>query len=123
MLDFQQKRKLRSRLYNRYTLIFLGLMIILAIHSVWDVYQKQEESQTLLSVAQSQATDLQNRATELQNKIAYMQTPEGLEAEIRSKFNVAKADENVVVVLDSDDVNSTTTTEVSFWQKILDFFK
>jgi cell division protein FtsB len=123
MLDFQQKRKLRSRLYNRWTLIVLGLFVILAIHSAWNVYQKQRESSALLRVAQEQATELQNRQDELQAKIADMQTPEGQEAEIRAKFNVAKPDESVAVVLASDVLDvSTSTPTVSFWQKIVKFF-
>ena len=124
MLDFQQKRKLRSRLYNKWTLGIIGLLVILAIHSIWSVYQKQRESGTLLGQAQAQATELQNRENELQQKIADMQTSEGLEAEIRAKFNVAKPDENVAVVLASDaSAVSTSTLAVSFWQKILNFFR
>jgi cell division protein FtsB len=123
MLDFQQKRKLRSRLYNRWFLGFLALIVILAIHSTWNVYQKQRESATLLGQSEEQETELQNRQNELQNKIADMQTPQGLEAEIRSKFNVARPDENVAIVLESDDsATSTSTTTVSFWQKIVKFF-
>jgi hypothetical protein len=58
------------------------------------------------------------------SKTAGKQTPQGVEAEIRDKFNVAKPDENVAVVLESTDAATTTsTTAVSFWQKILDFFK
>ena len=122
MLDFQQKRKLRSWLYNRWLLIFLGLLVILAIHSSWNVYQKQRESEALLSEAKLQSEQLQNREQELQAKIADMQTPAGQEAEIRAKFNVAKPNENVVVVLDDNSTGSASTT-VSFWQKILNFFR
>ena len=123
MLDYGQKRKLRSRLYNRWFLGFLGLLVILAIHSTWDVYQKQRESASLLRTAEEQATELQNRQNELQNKIADLQTPEGMEAEIRAKFNVAKPNENVAVVLNSNDsTSSTSTTTISFWQRIVKFF-
>ncbi len=122
MLDFQQKRKLRSRLYNAPVLGFLGLLVILAIHSSWNVYQKQRESENLLRLAQVQSVELQKRDEELKTKIANMQTEQGMEEEIRSKFNVAKSGENVVVVLPSDDSTNTSTTTVSFWQKIVKFF-
>ena len=122
MLDFQQKRKLRSGLYNRWVLYVLGIIVILAIHSTWDIYQKQLESQKLLTLSQEQAGELKSREAELQSQIANLQTPQGLEAEIRSKFNVAKPNENVAVVLDNGSTtDSTTTNSVSFWQKILDF--
>ena len=124
MLDYGQKRKFRSFLYNRYILGFLGLLVILAIHSTWNVYQKQRESVALLRVAEDQSSVLKAREQELQTKIASLQTEQGMEEEIRSKFNVAKPGENVVVVLDqSDSATSTSTTTISFWQSILNFFK
>jgi cell division protein FtsB len=124
MLDYGQKRKFRSFLYNRYILGFLGLLVILAVHSTWNVYQKQRESVALLRVAQGESSVLKAREQELQTKIASMQTEQGMEEEIRSKFNVAKPGENVVVVLDqSDATTSTSTTTISFWQSILNFFK
>lgn len=124
MLDYGQKRKFRNFLYNRYILGFLGLLVILAIHSTWNVYQKQRESIALLRVAQEQSSVLKAREQELQTKIANMQTEQGMEEEIRSKFNVAKPGENVVVVLEqSSSTTSTSTTTISFWQRILNFFK
>jgi cell division protein FtsB len=124
MLDYGQKRKFRSFLYNRYILGFLGLLVILAVHSTWNVYQKQRESVALLRVAQEESSVLKAREQELQTKIASMQTEQGMEEEIRSKFNVAKPGENVVVVLDqSDATTSTPRATTSFWQRILNFFK
>ena len=124
MLDFQQKRKLRSRLYNRWALGILGVVVLLAIHSTWGAYQKERESAKLLQMAETQSSELQNRQKELQDKIANMQTPQGLEEEIRSKFNVAKPNENVAIVLDSSDATSSlSATSTSFWQKILNFFR
>jgi hypothetical protein len=122
MLDYGQKRKLRSFLYNKWFLGFLGLLVILAIHSTWNVYQKQRESETILHLAEVQSTELEARQKELQTKITSMQTAQGMEEEIRSKFNVAKPGENVVVILDQSDSTSTSTTTISFWQKIVKFF-
>ena len=123
MLDFQQKRKLRSRLYNRPVLYILGIVVILAIHSTWDIYQKQLQSERLLTLSKEQAQALNAREAELKAQIANLQTQEGMEAEIRSKFNVAKSGENVAIVLDSSTTDSTTTQSISFWQKIWNFFK
>ncbi len=124
MLDFQQKRKLRNFIYNHWVLCFLGLIVILMIHSTWNVYQKQRESAKLLEQAENQSKELQNRQKELQDRIANMQTTQGMEEEIRNKFNVAKPGENVAVVLDNDDATSSvSTTSTSLWQKIINFFK
>jgi cell division protein FtsB len=123
MLDFQQKRKLRNILYNHWFLGVLCLLVILSIHSIWSVYRKQIESENLLQLAKAQETELQDREKELRQKIDDLKTPQGLEAEIRSKFNVAKPDESVVVVLESTSTDSVATSTMSFWRKFFDFFR
>jgi cell division protein FtsB len=123
MLDFQQKRKLRSVAYSRVTLIILGLLVILSLRSIWMLYQKQQESEKLRQQANAEVGELLARQAELNTQIARLQTPQGIDAAIRDKYNVAKPDENMVVIV--DDQSSTTeatTTAQSLWQKFLDMF-
>ncbi len=123
MLDFQQKRKVRSVAYSRVTLVILGVLVLLSIRSVWMVYQKQRESEGLERLAQGQVSELTARKGELEAEVARLQTSQGVDAEIRSKFNVAKPDENMVIVVDdSSSTTQATTTQKSLWQKFLDLF-
>lgn len=124
MLDIQQKRKLRAVAYHKITLVVLSIILVLIIRSTWNVYQKKEESQKLKNIAIEYTEGLREKDSQIKSKIDRLSTEVGVEEEIRSKFNVAKDNENIVVVLDSDlEVQSTTTPDEGFWKKIKDFFK
>ncbi len=124
MLDFHQKRKLRGVLYHRVTLVVLGILVLILIHSTWTVYKKKEESEQLKIIAQNRVDELNDRDTDLKSKIDKLATPSGIEEEIRSKFSVAKENENVVVIVPDEAKEATTTVKTeSFWQKILNFWK
>lgn len=121
MLDFHQKRKVRAVMYHRTTLITLSVFVLLAIHSVWSVYQKKSLSEQMKDVTLKHAEELRLRDSELKSNIGRIQTATGVEEEIRSKFTVAKDGENMVVVVDDSKVG-TSSPYRTFWQKILDFF-
>ena len=123
MLDFQQKRKVRAVMYHKATLICLALILLFVIHSTWVVYKKKKTSEEIKSVSLRNVTELQTREKELESRIERLQTEPGIEEEIRSKFTVAKAGENMVIVVDDDSQNTSTTSQkLSFWQKIWNIF-
>ncbi|MEI6843487.1 MAG: septum formation initiator family protein [bacterium] len=124
MLDFRQKRKIRSFMYSRITLGVLVVLVLIAIRSVFVVYQKKLESENLKQMAESRKSELSARDKEISAEIERLGTESGLESEIRSRYNVAKEKENIVVIVD-DNSSSTqaTTTSLTVWQKIKNFFK
>ncbi len=123
MLDIQQKRKLRSVLYHKYTLIALALLVLVSVHSTWSIYKKKSESELLVSASKQRLADLKVREADLRGKIEKLNTEEGIEEEIRSKFNVTKENENVVIIVENKEKEASTTPErVGFWQKIKNFF-
>lgn len=123
MLDFQQKRKMRNVLYHRKTLIVLGILVLLALRSTWTIYEKQRESTEQRNIVERKTVDLFARERGLQDKIDTLQTEHGIEEEIRTKFSVAKENENVVVILDnSTTTDFTSTTTKSFWQRFKGLF-
>ena len=123
MLDFVQKRKVRHIMYHKGTLIVLGLLVLLVLHSTWVIFQKKQESERLKNAALANVTELQTRDESLQAQIDRLQTPQGVEEEVRSKFNVAKDNEQMVVVVPNSDQDSSTTSEkTGFWAKIWQIF-
>lgn len=123
MLDFQQKRKVRSLLYSKITIVILGLVVLLFMHSTWSVYNKKVNSEETRIATEQRVMELRNRDNDLQNKIARLDTDSGIEAEIRSKFSVAKEDEVVVVIVAEEGEKSTSTIEkTGFWQKMRSWF-
>lgn len=111
-------------MYNRITLIILGILVILSIYSTFGVWQKKRESEYLKSIAEQKLFELQTRHDNLEQDIQRLNTPEGVEAEIRSKFSVAKKGENMVVIVnDIDSGNASSTKKTSIWQKFINLFK
>lgn len=123
MLDISQKRKIRSVMYHKATLITLFILVLLFAHSTWVVYQKKRVSEELKNGSLQTVAVLEARDAELKSRINRLQTEPGIEEEIRSKFTVAKNGENMVVVVeDTTPTASTTPPNPSFWQKIWHFF-
>ena len=123
MLDFQQKRKLRAVMYHKVTLALLVLLVLFFIHSTWVVYQKKRTSEKMMLTSSQSLSDLKARETELESRINRLNTPAGLEEEIRSKFTVAKENEAMVIVVDDNSQNMPTTSQKrGFWQKIWNLF-
>lgn len=124
MLDIQQKRKLRSIMYSGYTLVGLFLLMLVFVHSTWSAYQKRAESESLMNVSKERVDQLRKRNADLDEKITRLDTEVGIEEEIRSKFTVTKADENMVVVVPKNDkVSTSTPNKQGLWGKFMRLFR
>ena len=123
MLDFQQKRKVKSFMYNRVTIGLLFVFVLYASFSTFRVYKKQKESEYLRGVVEKKVYELEAKDRQINEKIQDLDTDQGLEREIRGKFNVAKDDENMVIILENEEATTTDIRKpMSFWQKVLGFF-
>jgi cell division protein FtsB len=130
MLEFRQKRKVRRLIYSPITIIVLLVVVIVLAKATWNVHVKEAESRTYLDEAQAQLDTVSASQSALSAQVAGLQTPEGVETNIRSQFLVAKPGEQVAVIVDGanndNDVSntvSTTTSSENFWKRIADFFK
>ncbi len=124
MLDFQQKRKVRSLMYNRITIGILSVIILLVLHSTWVVYRKKVESERMKQASLNNVESLRLRDQELQEKIDRLSTKQGIEEEVRAKFSVAKDEENIVIIV-QDEIASTgeKIKKQGFWDKIKGIFR
>jgi cell division protein FtsB len=124
MLDFQQKRKVRSFMYNRITIGFLSVIILLVLHSTWVVYRKKVESERVKQNSLKNVESLRARDQELQEKIDRLSTKQGIEEEVRLKFSVAKDDENIVIIV-QDETASTgeKIKKQGLWDRIKSVFR
>ncbi len=124
MLDFQQKRKFKKVLYSRITIFCLFIFVIFIAHSTYDIFIKEKSSMGDLSSVKKDYSDLDKRRSTLQTEISKLQTEEGIEADIRDKYSVAKPGETVISIVDnSASTTNNTQTEESFWQRVLNWFK
>lgn len=123
MLDFQQKWKVKTFIYSRGMRVFLAVLALYSIYATYQVYDKKQESAQAVVEAEQRLIALSSKNTVLLEDIDRLQTDEGLEAEIRNKYSVAKGSERVVVLVEEEPVPASTTTEKkSRWAKFKSFF-
>ena len=95
------------------------------VQAVWHAYIREQGSLTDSLRAQDRLKALQSRAAVLQANVTDLQTPEGIDRQVRQKFNVVKAGENVALIVGAPTTTATTsaddtlnTSNQSWWQKI-----
>jgi len=102
----------------------MTILTILFLRGAWGVWQKQVESAKKLQDAEERLVLARTRKEELSKDIERLNTPEGIEREIRQRYSVKKQGEEVILVVDPK--LSTSTVEVihpSFWTKTVRWFK
>ena len=124
MNEFEQKRRIRKILYSPLTLIPFTILLLFLMRGTWNIYEKNRSSSVELNASNDRLVKLQGRQTELNGMIGKLNTESGVEGEIRDRFQMAKAGEQEVVIVEPDkNQNSTTTSsEPGFLQKIWNFF-
>jgi|GEM_PF-627758 len=125
-----RKRNFWQRLfYSRSTIVVLLFLSILIAFAVYTRYKVEREVFLRRVDNEKELADLSKRKDELSAKINYLKEEQGIEAEIRQHFDVAREGEKVVVILDNpnqtDQVAPITETEPkppTLWQKLLSMF-
>ena len=125
MFDYQQKKKIRKVIYSKITLAVLFVAIIILAKANYSIYKKEVLSNENYNIVKNDFDSLKERKVVLESEIKRLKTSEGVEEEIRSKFDVSKPGEIVVNVIDN---SSSTLIEnknkgVNLWQKITNLFK
>ncbi len=124
MKDLQRKRKIRKTLYSRGVLFGLLLVLIVVSKATISLYAKERESQKNLSLAETNLSTLSLREARLQGDIARLKTSEGIDAEIRAQFQVAKPGEKMVVLVDDRKKEAEAPAEQkSLVTKFFDLFR
>lgn len=107
-------------LYSTPSVIAIGVLSIFIAKGAYGLVVTQHESakeRDLLTVKVNEET---LREGELSQALAKLQTGEGQEEELKSKFNVAKNGEHVAIILDAKEATSTNSENGgSWWQKLL----
>ncbi len=102
MKEFQDRNKVKKRMYSKTTLLFLFLGTILVFRGAYDVYQKEVESRKEMERVLTQKKELQGRLGNIEHHAELLKTPAGVENEIRNKFDVVKEGEGVIVIVDKE---------------------
>jgi cell division protein FtsB len=119
MRELQRKQKLKKRMYSVPVLVAFLLVVLLTARGTYSVLKKKHDSEVYVKNLQRETQDLNNRQAELENSVTYLKTEEGIDQEIKQRFNVEKPGEHVVVIVDPKQTSTTTTQENSTWWKSL----
>jgi len=115
--------KHRQKLWHRValswvTIILLFISSILLTQSLWDIYQKNKQSTTRADTARDQLDKLISRKALLDKNLQRIKSSAGVEAELRSKFDVAKEGENLLVIIDKEEPQITEPLPEPWWREL-----
>ena len=91
---------------------------------MWRVYTHERASAQDRARVENELATINARAMVLKNQVGVLQTPQGIDDEIRAKFNVTKVGEGVAVLVNGASATIATTTpaaEKSWWRKFVGF--
>ena len=109
------KRPLR---YSIPALIGIAFLVVLLARATIGVYHKEAESHRNLAAVSAEFKMLQERHEVLKRETNKLNTQEGIEQEIRKKFQVAKPGESLLVVVDKPLPPSAEKDEAGFFSKM-----
>ena len=96
----RQKNRLRALLYSKVGIVIIGILLFVAFDATWGVYGKYKETQENREIVSRELKELKGRGETIRQDIARMETPRGIEEEIRDQFGLVKEHESVIVVVE-----------------------
>ncbi len=123
MKEFERKKKVKKIMYSRTVIFLLFLLFIFLLHATYGVYKKEKLTRINLAQIELERSSLDIRYQKLEKSVAYLQTDEGVESEIRNKFRAVKPGEQVAVIINNEiKKEKIIQKDQSLWMKIKDFF-
>jgi cell division protein FtsB len=107
MLEFYQQKSLRTYLRTPLALIILAIVCLFLARIVYERYTISREMAARTVTEQVELEALLERKAQLEEKVEYLSNERGIEAEMRRNFDVARAGEQVVIILDKEADEST----------------
>ncbi len=124
MLEIRNKKRVKNILYSPIILLIMAIIFVILFRGVLNVYKKERLSYQYLKQDKIELQKILLRQQNLVSSLNYLKTDQGVESEIRSKFRLVKEGEKISVIIDDQNTEITTvstTTENSFWYKILNW--
>jgi len=120
MLDFYQKRKLRTICNSRITQVVLGLVALLMLWNAFERYTIATAMSERRGLVEQEAAALEARKEVLETEVEYLRDERGIEAAMRRQFDIALPGEEVVVILEDEpavvvEPLATSTSPDSGW--------
>ena len=115
MKELQSKQRFKKLLGSVPVLILMLIPTFFLVRGAVSIMSKSYESAETLQELEREAVVLSQRQVELKAGIEKLESGEGLEDEIRSKFNVALEGEQVAIILEEKPVTPDAEEESRPW--------
>jgi cell division protein FtsB len=133
---------LKRLVFSPLSILVLICLLAVLTRSAWNLHERTLLSAARLSQAQAERTKLEEHKAMLNREISYLDSEEGVEAELRSKYRAIREGESVAVIIDGKSSTSSigyqlasvqapanfgSTSEVlespslSWWSRLLSF--
>lgn len=125
MREFQDRNTTKKRIYSKTSIAVLVVVLALFANGVYGVYAKEKESKAEVERVQKEQAELQTRFEHIEKGSEELKSEAGVEAEIRSKFDVVKPGEGVIIVVDKNPTSIQENKQgvlKQFWNSVMSIF-
>ena len=91
--------------HSPYALFLLFLVLVFFGYNIIDLIKKERETANKKGIILDQINELKERENMFSNNILKLDSEEGKEAIIREKYQVAKAGEKMVIIVNEEEKN------------------
>lgn len=121
--EFREKKTFRRLMESRLTLFFLVILVLVLSRSVFNIYMKERSAEIEKKSVLARAESLSEREAFLSKEVSKLKTENGIEQEIRDKYNVKRAGEEVIIIVDSTTTKQLEPIEKNFLGRVADWFQ
>lgn len=123
MREFEQRRKVRRLLYSKFSVAVLCVVALVLIKSAISAYNKSHVSDTAYQETAREYAELLARKAQLESDIERLRTPQGVEADIRTKFGMVKDGEHMLILVDRGTTTPSVAPKASAFDALKSLFK
>ena len=121
LLEFYEKRRLKRLVFSKPFLVFMGIVACFLALPTWSAYEKMSETKHARIAIAAELDELKEREHELEQEIERLETPRGIEEEIRQKYEVGRGGEEMILIVDpqqEEESDLIPLEEKSFFEKL-----
>ncbi len=100
MKEFQERNKQKKR--SKLVLLFMLVLVVFLARGSMSTYFKERDSRIEVDRVMREKAELEKRYLVMSEQSEALKSDIGIESEIRSKFDVVKEGEGVIVIVEKD---------------------
>ncbi|MBX4189032.1 septum formation initiator family protein [Candidatus Parcubacteria bacterium] len=117
MRELQKRQRIKQRLYSTPALVVFVVFTLFLARGAVGIMLKERQSAADVLALEAKSIALSEEERRLNTEINKLKTEEGINEEIKQKFNVSAAGERVAVIVDSSKSSSSDASSTEPWYK------